>query len=86
MSASVCWEPIPTHYKTIPTGAPQSLITAIANAGLGDVNSGITLNESDLPVLKGMWAAHSGVNRDNPYWYLVEAIEKHGSIRVWAVY
>lgn len=86
MSANIYWEPSGRQAKDIPTGAPQSLITAIANAGLGDINAGITLDESDLPTLKGMWAVHGRVNVENPYWHIIEAIEKHGSIRVWAVY
>lgn len=87
MSASICWEPAGKKVNSIPVAAPQRLIGELDNAGLGNIhNGGIVLSAEHLPVLRGMMAVFGGVNPQNPYWHIINAIQSYKEIRLWAVY
>lgn len=87
MSASICWRALPTTNQTLDVAAPSSFLAAMTRA----FQSGApwTLGEGDLPVLRGMAAAHGGSHRDNPFEQLIHLIDDGGSprtIEVWAQY
>lgn len=88
MTANIYWEPFSRKAKNIPVTAPSRFMQELENAGLGTVTggNGITLTEEHLPTLIGMKAVFSGVNNLNPYWHIINAIETHKEIRLWAVY
>jgi hypothetical protein len=84
MSASICWRPSSKQDKTIGVFAPSSFLEMMASAGM---KFPCTVTTADLPVLRGM-AAVFGRNKEtpNPFNEMVDLIEKHDSIDLWAVY
>lgn len=83
MSANVYWQPDTVEVKCLPTSAPQRFMDTLRALGWND---GGSLTSEHLPGLRALAALHSGVNIQNPYWCLAEAIDKHESIRVWPEY
>lgn len=87
MSASICWRALPTNNKTLDVAAPSSFITAMSRAF--QYEPPWTLGEGDLPMLRGMAAAHGGSDRDNPFEQLIHLIDDGDhprTIEVWAQY
>lgn len=79
MSASILWEPVDPKPKHIGCWAPSSFMGQMERAGL---KLPTNLDESVIPVLRGMAATISGT--PNPFQELIDKIEKHGKISVWA--
>lgn len=87
MSANIYWEPAEKNANDLPVGGKEAFMDALENAGFSDIrHGGQVFTEEDLPTLRGMQAVFGEVNVNNPYWHLINAIEKHGSVRVWAQY
>ena len=82
VSANIYFEPIDPHPRAIGTFAPSSFQEAMRKAGF---ELPCVLDASAVPVLSGM-AATFGSNSPNPYEDIIEAIETHGKIRLWAEY
>lgn len=74
MSATILWQPI--KGKSLGVGAPSKLLEALSKA-FGQYS---TLDEDCLERLYGMKATGAEVES------LIEAIEEHGRISVWAEY
>lgn len=83
MSANVYWQPVSTGTKCLPTSAPQRFLESLRAIGWSD---GGYMNDTSISALRGLSVLHGGPDQDNPYSHLVEAIERHGSVRVWAEY
>lgn len=87
MSASIFWEPVDPKPKSIGTWAPSSFMEIMERAGLGLPTN---LDEAAIPVLRGMAATFGpggpGREHPNPFQQLIDKIEKHGKISVWAEY
>lgn len=83
MSASVYWQPVSTGTECLPTMAPQKFLETLRAIGWSD---GGSMNSAFIPALRGLQVLHGGVNIQNPYWQLAEAIEKYEEVRVWAEY
>ena len=79
MSANLYWSPV-RKGKDIPVNAPSSFIEAM-EAAMGS-GQPWTIMESDMPVLRGLSAGlkheRDAINA------ILEAVEKHGQIKVWA--
>jgi hypothetical protein len=84
MSASVMWAPNDSG-KSLGVMAPSSFMEAMEAAGLClpcDLNV-----DEHYAVLKGMMAAAGGRRvTENPYRDLLDLLDKHESIRIWAEY
>ena len=81
MSATINWErvnPNPKHLKKV--GGPSRFIDAMERAGY---SLPCTLDDSCIPKLEGM-AALDGEH--SPYEELIDLINEHGPIRLWATY
>lgn len=90
MSANIHWEPNRTKGKSLYTTAPSHFMESLRAIGwaTGADSEGL-LDASFLPALRGLAFLHNDREKDldkNPYHQLIEAIEKHGEVRVWAVY
>lgn len=84
MSAAICWRPSAKHDKHLRVGAPSSFMETMKNAELGFP---CTVSEKDIPVLRGMAAVYGrNYQNPNPFVELIELIEKHDSVELWAVY
>lgn len=84
MSANILWEPANRPAKDVPTGAPQHFMKTLEHLGWQKHDG--ELSEEHLPALKALAEATERPGQSNPYTTLIDAIEKHGRIRVWAVY
>lgn len=83
MSANIYWGPISPTRTALSTFAPQKFMLTLNAIGWTDNEE---LDESHLTALKGMAAVFETGTSANPYQQLIDAIEKHGSIHVWAEY
>lgn len=85
MSASILWQPAtPPEGESLHTMAPQAFMRTLRAIGWDD---GGELSNDHLVALKGLAATISDDERyPNPYKQLIEAIETHGTIRVWPEY
>lgn len=82
MSANIYWEPVAKNNRTIDTGAPEYFMRVLGKFGWQD---GDTLGVEALDGLKAVVEAiHEGDHKS--FQQLIDAIEKHGAIRIWAVY
>lgn len=87
MSAAICWEPTNKGHQLY-VGAPQSFMDSLECIGVR-IRSGDTIGQGHLDALRGMAHLYNNQEKDpkkNPYTQLIEAIEKHGEIRLWAEY
>jgi hypothetical protein len=85
VSASICWEPCPDKIaKSINVDAPSLFQTVMREAGM---ELPITLDGAHYPELRAM-AAVFGNRADvpNPYQQLIDLIDKHERVHVWAEY
>lgn len=86
MSASIYWEPANRPAKDVPVSAPSRFLTTLQKL-TGTSGQEFILGEDHIAALEALGdCSPYQDDRHNPYLVLVEAIEKHGSIRVWAVY
>ena len=84
MSASIVWLPVkPEKYKSINAPAPSWFKETMERAGF---ELPCTLTSTDLPVLRGMAATNLRDDKPNPHQEVVDAVEKHGAIKIWAEY
>lgn len=85
MSANILWEPATRPCESLDTLAPQNFMRSLEVIGWSNGNN---LNETHLSALRGMSAVYRGGQTDvkNPYQQLIDAIERHKEIRVWAEY
>ena len=83
MSASIYWLPT-NRKKSLSCWTPSRFVEAMVRA-FGDAPW--TLNETDLPTLRGM-AAASDQSPTSPSGFsgLVTLVETHGEIKVWPEY
>lgn len=81
MGASICWEPVPTKRKTFECSAPQNFLESLRILGWRPERP---LDGTFVTALRGM--AFAAGQNGQPYVALIEAIEKHGEVRVWAEY
>src|SRR6185436_20832415 len=86
MSASICWEPVPSDYKCLDVAAPQYFLETMRKC-FGEAGSW-TLGRQDIPVLRGAAAAGAWGSDDdyNPFKQLIKLLEVQDLIRVWAEY
>ena len=90
MSASICWEPT-NKGRSLYTPAPQSFMESLETIGINVQQSGgCCVDSSSLNALRGlafMYDRHTEKNPEkNPYTQMINAIEQHGEIRLWAEY
>ena len=79
MSANLYWSPV-RKGKDLPVNASSSFIAAMERA-MGSL-SPWTVMESDAPVLRGLLA---GLQHEREaIEAILDAIDKHGEIKVWA--
>lgn len=83
MSASIRWAPIRPDHRSLGVGAPQAFMGALGEVG---IDLPCELTREHLNTLKAMAAAVGRGVDENPYRDLVELIEKHDIIRIWAEY
>ncbi len=81
MSASLYWSPI-RKGANLPVNAPSSFMAALGKAM--DQDGPWTLMVSDIPVLRGLAAGLE--NERDAITAIMDALNKHGEIRVWAEY
>ncbi len=81
MSASILWEPVNISPDHISCYAPSAFMAAMERAGMG---LPCTLNETHIPILRGMAAASDA--EPNPYKQIIDLLLNRGSIRLWAEY
>lgn len=85
MSANIYWEPANRPAVDVPVSAPQAFMRTLEHLGWQKHDD--ILTEEDLPALRALAEVQPyAEEKRNPYTMLVQAIEKHGRIRVWAVY
>lgn len=82
MSATICWRPADTNPKHLSVGAPSSFQEAMRRAGL---KLPCIISQTDKDVLRGLAAAW---DRDapNPYQQILDLLEHHDAIELWAEY
>lgn len=81
MSQSICWEPVvPKDPETLCTWAPSNFKATMEAAGL---ELPCNIGQSDVATIRGM-AAVWGDRDHNPYKQLLEILEKHDTIHLWA--
>ena len=83
MSANICWRPVESKAKRINTSAPSSFMEAMKRAGM---SLPCELNASHRERLIGLAASHCYDTPTNPYQQLLDLLEKHESIALWAEY
>ncbi len=84
MSASICWEPNPKKVNALPVSAPQHFIRVLEHR---DWKDGLSLDQTEPPALRALAELQPYSSEDrNPFTVLINAIEKHGSVRVWVTY
>lgn len=81
VSANLYWSPI-RKGKDLPVNAPSSFIAALGDAMQSE--GPWTLMVHDVPVLRGLAAGLT--HEREAITAIIDAIEKHGEIRVWAEY
>lgn len=81
MGASICWEPVPEKTRQLSCSAPQNFLESLRILGWSPERP---LNRGFVVALRGM--AFAAGQNGQPYVELIEAIEKHGEVRVWAEY
>lgn len=80
MSATIYWEPVNPNPEYLHTMASSWFMECLERAGM---ELPYTFNRDDIAVLKGLAAAVSDNDR-NPFKQLIEAIQKHDEVSVWA--
>jgi hypothetical protein len=81
MSASIFWEAVDPKPK-IRFWASSSFMEQMKRAGF---RQPIDLDQGAIPVLRGMAATGpTGGDAPNPFQELIDKIEKHGTISIWA--
>ena len=81
MSANLYWSPI-RKGNDLPVNAPSSFMAALESA-LGSCGPW-TVMESDVPILRGL--AIGFAHERKAIQAIIDAVEQHGQIRVWAEY
>lgn len=81
MPAAIYWEPADASKARISCPAPSSFIDRMTKVFHGFP---LTLSESDIPALKAMAVMYE--SKPNPYEELLDILEQHRSIRLWASY
>lgn len=82
MSANLYWHPV-KRGRDLPCSAPSVTIEALGYAFGGGTQW--RLGKGDIATLRGMVAASPKGSRGT-FEEIIEAIEKHGDIDVWAQY
>ena len=84
IATNISWDPVtPKRGKTLVVVALSRFLEVMKKC-FGETP--ITLGREDLPILTGMAAAWSDNKRDNPFETIIEKIEEHGAINIWAEY
>lgn len=82
MSATIYYQPV--KGKALSIGAPSSFTSALDRA-FGRSPDRI-LNEYDVPTLRGIAAGFDSEDQRAAIDELIEAIQKHAAVRLWAEY
>lgn len=83
MSANIYWEPAKRRQNDLPTGAPQHFMRVLRQLGWADDGN---LDERALPGLRACFETSADEDFRKCVRILIEAIEKHGEIHIWAIY
>jgi len=83
MSATIYWVPVEKRRFHVPTLAPSTFLRTLE--AVFDRVPPCTLGESDLGPLSTLEKAH-GEATANPWATLVEAVTKHGHVRITTEY
>lgn len=87
MSANIYWEPSSRPCADVPVSAPSRFLETLRKLTRISEGHEFTLTTEHLPGLEALAEVQPFADeRQNPYAMLVRAINKHESIRVWAVY
>jgi hypothetical protein len=81
MSANIYWRPVTKNNKSINTHAPSSFQDTMHKLGL---SLPCTVEARHIDLLKG--AAASFGQGPNPFLQMLELLEHHDAIELWAVY
>ena len=82
MSASIFWEPVNPRPDRIGTWAPSYFMECMERVGL---RLPCTVSRSDIPKIQGMAATiKDDSEAPNPFKEILEALEKHEAISLWA--
>lgn len=85
MSAHINWHPAATKDKSIDVPAPSAFMETMAGVGL---TLPCIVRQADIRLLTGMAAVFGPHERSrpNPYQQILDLLEKHDEIEIWAVY
>jgi hypothetical protein len=84
MSASICWEPVSKSPASLYALAPQRFMETLQAIGLRIPGEA---GQEHITALAGMEVLFNESDpQKNPYSQLIEAIEKHDRVRLWAEY
>ena len=82
MSASIKWEPAQSHGVSLPVNAPSSFLSAMER--FQNCSGPWALASVDIAGLRGLAAGLQ--HETEAIMSLIDAIERHGVVRVWAEY
>jgi len=82
MSASLCWCPVPKRSSTLSAMAPQHTMDILEEIGIEFPGEAGQEHLSSLRALSKSWPDQ----KHNPFADLVNAIEEHNRVRLWAEY
>lgn len=86
MSVSIFWKPVvPDEGQNLHIPAPSAFQAAMRDAGM---ELPCTLTRDLIPLLRGMAAVFGphAENRPNPYQQIIDLLDKHEAVELWAVY
>jgi hypothetical protein len=83
MSASLYYQPVKGTHLSI--GAPSSFMGALTRA-FGERQPDWRFTEGDLLTLRGLMAGLDSEDQREAIQTIIEAIERHSEVRVWAEY
>lgn len=87
MSANIFWRRVPDRPDSLSVTTPGDFIGKMNRAFNSDLSSRpLKLTVGDLPKLRGMLAMCEGESSGAPYYEMIEQIEEHTVIEIWAVY
>jgi len=82
MTASLCWSPVEKNSRMLSALAPSQTMEILAEIGISFPGEAGIEHLAALHALAKAWPNQ----KQNPFRDLVEAIEKHDRVKLWAEY
>jgi len=84
MSANIYWRPSTQNNKSLNVPAPSSFQERMREVGL---SMPCTVEQCHVPVLKGLAAGYGREkDRPNPFDQILDLLDKHDAVELWAEY